>query len=326
MNRSGLGARTWQLLEMLADGNFHSGEVLAKRLGVSRASIFNALASAAAEGVLVHRVRGRGYRLAQPWQPLQRAALLPLLGEERFEIEIFSEADSSNTLLLQRAALGAGSGSVLAVELQRAGRGRLGRTWRSGLGDALTFSLLWRFDSGLNALAGLSLAVGVAIMRALERLGAQGVGLKWPNDLVCAHGKLGGVLIEAQGDMLGPSAVVIGIGLNCHLPDDLAVLIDQPACGLDDLGFRVLDRHVLLAALLRELAEVLRQFEREGFAPFHSEWERHHIHRDVAVSLHLADGRVVHGVARGIGAAGELLLHTAEGICSFHSGELGVRR
>ncbi|HZW25551.1 MAG TPA: biotin--[acetyl-CoA-carboxylase] ligase [Gallionella sp.] len=328
MTSGALRARTWQLLDILADGDFHSGEVLAQHLGVSRASIFNALDGAADCGITVQRVRGRGYRLARAWQPLRRDEILGQLGGDAglFDIEIVPEADSTNTSLLQRASLGAPGGSVVVAELQRAGRGRLGRTWHSGLGNALTFSLLWRFDRGLNALSGLSLAVGVAIVRALDQAGARGVGLKWPNDIVSEQGKLGGVLIEAQGDMLGPSAVVIGVGLNCHLPGALSKNIDQPACGLDELCAEMPERNRLLALLLRELAAVLRQFGQDGFAPFRGEWERRHLHRDKEIRLCLADGSAVDGIARGAGDGGELLLETVQGMRSFNSGEVGGRR
>jgi len=326
MTAEAMRARTWQLLDILADGRFHSGEALAQRLGVSRASVFNALADTG--GVSVQRVRGRGYRLSRPWQPLHRDEIVRWLDAQggQFDIEVVPQADSSNTLLLQRTALGAPSGSVVAVELQSAGRGRLRRTWHSGLGNALTFSLLWRFDCGLNALSGLSLAVGLAIVRALDKAGAQGVGLKWPNDIVSAQGKLGGVLIEAQGDMLGPSAVVIGVGLNCHLPETLSKSIDQPACGLDELCAEMPERNRLLALLLRELAAVLRQFGQDGFAPFRGEWERRHLHQDKKIRLCLADGSVVDGIARGAGDSGELRIETAQGMRTFNSGEVGVRR
>jgi len=319
--------RTWQLLDILADGEFHSGVALAGHLGVSRASVFNALADVAEYGVALHRIRGRGYRLAQPWQRLERAEVLRHLGDDagQFHLEILPQATSSNTLLLQRAGQDA-TGSVLAVELQTAGRGRRGRTWRSDLGSTLTFSLLWRFDCGLNALSGLSLAVGVAIARALDGLGAQGLRLKWPNDILTPQGKLGGVLIEAQGDMLGPSAVVIGIGLNCALPCHLAGRIDQPAGALDGVCHEMPTRNRLLAALLQTLAEVLRQFASSGFAAFSEEWERYHIHQDQTIQLRMADDSVVLGVARGVSASGELRLETAQGIRLFNSGETGSLR
>jgi BirA family biotin operon repressor/biotin-[acetyl-CoA-carboxylase] ligase len=325
-------SRTWQLLTMLADGEFHSGEMLARRLGVSRASVFNALAEVGKCDVVLQRIRGRGYRLARPWLRLERDEVVRWLGTEagQFDIDILPQAASSNALLLQRAGSGvatggAPSGSVLAVELQTAGRGRMGRTWHSGLGTALTFSLLWRFTCGLNALSGLSLAVGVALVRALSRLGAQGVRLKWPNDILTAQGKLGGVLIEAQGDMLGPSAVVIGIGLNCTLPAELEGRIDQAACALDEVCAAMPTRSQLLATVLQELAFVLRRFEQGGFAVLRKEWESYHLHQNSPVTLRMPDGKTVSGIARGVSDSGELCLETRQGVQCFNSGEVGGR-
>jgi len=321
--------RTWQLLNMLADGEFHSGELLANRLGVSRASVFSDLAKVADCGVSLQRIRGRGYRLSRPWQRLDRDEILHWLGKDAglFNIELLAHAASSNTLLLRRAASDAAKGglpsfSVLAVELQTAGRGRRGRIWHSGLGTALTFSLLWRFDRGLNALSGLSLAIGVAIVRALDKLGVQGVQLKWPNDILAVQGKLAGVLIEAQGDMLGPSTVVIGIGLNCTLPGNLAEQIGQPATALDEVCAEMPTRNRLLAVLLLELQCVLRQFSRDGFATLCEEWERYHIHQNKPIRLLMADGQAVNGVARGVGENGELCLETSQGVKRFNTGEV----
>jgi BirA family biotin operon repressor/biotin-[acetyl-CoA-carboxylase] ligase len=333
MTASPSNVRIWRLLELLADGEFHSGEILAGQLGVSRASVFNALADVADFGVVLQRIRGRGYRLARPWQRLERDEISRWLGSDagQFDIEILPQVDSSNSLLLQRAGRSvangrARSGSVLAVELQTAGRGRMGSVWHSGLGSSLTFSLLWRFDCGLNALSGLSLAVGVAIVRALNKLGAHCVQLKWPNDILTPKGKLGGVLIEAQGDMLGPSAVVIGIGLNCTLPDVLSNRIDQPASALEEACAVMPGRNQLLAVLLQELAVVLRQFGQNGFSELRNEWERYHIHQNKPVQLQMPDGSVMSGVARGVNDGGELCLETAQGIRHFNSGEVRVRR
>ena len=337
LTEKSIPSRSWQLLNLLADGKFHSGEILAGQLGVSRASVFNALAGVADFGVLLQRIRGRGYRLAQPWQRLEKNEVTRWLGKDagQFDIEILPQAASSNTLLLQRAGIGVvngvasggtPSGSVLAVELQTAGRGRMGKNWHSGLGSALTFSLLWRFDCGLNALSGLSLAIGVAIVRALSRLGARGVQLKWPNDILTPQGKLAGVLIEAQGDMLGPSAVVIGIGLNCTLPASLVPQIGQPASALDEVCTAMPTRNQLLAVLLQESARVLQQFAQGGFAAFRKEWEQYHIHQNQPVRLHMPDGQVVNGIVRGVSDSGELCMETAEGMRRFNSGEVGVRR
>lgn len=315
--------RTWQLLRQLADGEFHSGTALGRQLGLSRASVHNALADVSEAGVQLQRIRGRGYRLAEPWHVLDGNEIECCLGSDaaRFQIEILQQATSSNTELLRR--VGAPAGTALAVELQTAGRGRIGRVWHSGLGNALTFSLLWRFDCGLNALSGLSLTVGIAIFRALEKFNAASVGLKWPNDILTPQGKLGGVLIEAQGDMYGPSTVVIGIGINCSLPLMIARAIDQPAVALNQVCTAPPTRNQLLAALLQELARVLDEFAIAGFAPFGREWERYHAQQDLPIQLKMPDGSCVHGIARGVTDAGELRLETAQGVRQFNSGEVG---
>ncbi|HCI52973.1 MAG TPA: biotin--[acetyl-CoA-carboxylase] ligase [Gallionella sp.] len=318
--------RTWQLLRLLADGEFHSGVALAHQLGVSRATVFAALSSVAEFGVQLQRIRGRGYRLVPVWQQLDAGQVNLALAADAacFQLEILQQATSTNTGLLRRAAQGAVSGSVLAAELQTGGRGRIGRSWHSGLGNALTFSLLWRFNCGLNALSGLSLAVGVAIMRALQRFEVAGAGLKWPNDILSSDGKLGGVLIEAQGDMYGPSCVVIGIGLNCSLPPALSQLITQRASALDRLCPAVPGRNQLLAAILQELAGVLQQFSSSGFACFQEEWQRYHVQQNLPVRLAMPDGSSVNGIALGVSDSGELRLAAAGGVRLFNSGEVGA--
>ena len=323
---------TFALLRLLADGKFHSGVVLAQQLGVSRASVNNALSGVEQLGLSLYSVRGRGYCLKHAPQWLDAAEVNAHLAAaaSNFHIEIVDSAPSSNTLLLQRATQGAPHGSVLAVEWQRSGRGRLGRTWHSGLGNALTFSLLWRFDCGLAGLSGLSLTTGVALMRTLQVLGVQGAGLKWPNDVLGDGGKLAGILIEAQGDMLGPSAVVIGIGINLTLPPEISQRIDQPVSDLSQLTDQLPQRHILLATLLRELLGVLRQFTHGGFACLREEWENYHLYQNKPVQLLLPNGKNIQGIVRGVNQDGALLLEHGSAdshaeIRVYHAGEISMR-
>lgn len=319
---------TFAMLRHLADGEFHSGEVLARQFGVTRATVYNSLKDVASYGLTLYSVRGRGYRLARSLQWLDADRIHAGLGAARkyLHIEILDHATSSNALMLQRSTQGAPSGSVLAVEWQGAGRGRLGRTWHSGLGDTLTFSLLWRFESGLAALSGLSLAVGVAMMRALDELAVPGAGLKWPNDVLLNDGKLAGILIEAQGDVLGPSAVVIGIGLNLTAPESLRGRIGQAVSDLASLDMSMPERNLVLAVSLKHLVPVLREFARHGFAPLRAEWESHHVFQGRPVKMHLADGTQVAGTALGVTEEGALRLATQQGEKLFHAGEVSLRR
>ena len=329
------GALTFTLVHLLADGEFHSGEILAQELGISRASVSNALQGLESYGLKLYSVRGRGYCLSHPPQWLNAERIAEHMGEraKRFQIEILDTAVSSNTLLLQRAQLdvsngGAPGGSVLAVEWQSGGRGRLGRAWHSGLGSSLTFSLLWRFECGLSALSGLSLAVGVGLIRALHVLGITGVQLKWPNDVLGDKGKLAGILIEAQGDMLGPSAVVIGIGLNLTIQERMLQHIDQHVTSLSDILGEVStipERNHLLAVILLELDNVLREFAAQGFAALRTEWQNYHGFQDRPVQLSLPDGSRVSGIVRGVANDGALELETMREIRRFNVGEVSLR-
>ena len=322
---------TFALLKLLADGEFHSGEVLAQQLGVSRASVNNALSGIEQYGLSLYSVRGRGYCLNNSPQWLNASPITDLLAAEAtvFSVEVLNCIPSTNTLLLQRAAQGAPHGSVVATEWQSGGRGRLGRVWHSGLGNTLTFSLLWRFDCGLAGLSGLSLATGVALMRAFKKLGVNGASLKWPNDVLGPGGKLAGILIEAQGDMLGPSAVVIGIGINLALPPEILKRIDQPVSDLSQLIEQLPERNLLLVTILRELAAVMREFTKGGFACLREEWENDHQFQNQSVQLLLPDEKIVKGIVRGVNQDGALLVEVAAEsqteIRVFHAGEISMR-
>lgn len=324
---------TFALLRLLADGEFHSGEVLAQHLGVSRASVSNALRGIEQYGLTLYSVRGRGYCLIDAPQWLDADEVRTHLAElsNDFYIEILDSIPSSNTTLLQRAAQGAPSGSVVAVEWQSGGRGRLGRTWHSGLGNSLTMSLLWRFDCGLSGLSGLSLATGVALMRTLRTLGVSGAQLKWPNDILGAGGKVAGILIEAQGDMLGPTAVVIGIGVNLTLPQQVLQCIDQPVSDLAQLSKVVPKRNLLLATLLRELSVVFHEFSAGSFAGLRDEWEKDHFYQNRPVQLLMPDEQIIKGIVRGVNNDGALLVEVASvengqvELRTFHAGEISLR-
>lgn len=275
---------TFQALRRLADGRFHSGEAMARELGRSRATLSEALKHAGDLGVALFSVPGRGYKLAEPIEFLDAASVRSLMGPaaSRVSLEIVDEVDSTSSRLLALAASGAPAGTCLAAEWQSAGRGRRGRAWVGGLGGSLMFSLLWRFDRGVTHLAGLSLAVGLAVARALRECGVERAQVKWPNDVVVDFRKLGGILIETSGEMQGPSVAVVGVGLNYRLGEQLD-RIDQPAVDVAGCAQSVPSRNLVLARTLAQLADVLAAFESGGFAPLRSEWR----------SLHAYEGRRV---------------------------------
>lgn len=340
-----MNALTIPILRTLADGKFHSGEDLAQHFKVTRATIWNAIKYAETLGIEVFSVRGRGYKLPQAIDFLDENEVLKAIGEQRawFKLQILDEVPSTNTYLMQQAAKGAAHVSCVAAHVQTKGRGRRGRTWVSALGSSLTFSLLWRFNCGATALSGLSLAVGVALIRALASLGVTGAQLKWPNDVLIldekeGYKKLAGILIDLQGDMDGPSAAVIGVGVNLRLPESVLKNIDQPAIDLARLtsasqasasqasaNQAQIDQNKLLGILLKNMADVLRDFEQRGFLGVRDEWMRYHAYHQRPVRMLLPDGTNVQGIIKDVAEDGILLVETALGLQRFSAGEISLR-
>lgn len=318
---------TFPILRLLADGRFHSGEAIAQHFNVSRTTVWSSLQAAEALGVEIFSVRGRGYKLPEAITLLDREAVLTAIGEERawFNLELHDQLESTNSYLMKQASAGAAHATCVAASLQTRGKGRRGRAWQAGLGSSLTFSLLWRFQVGASALSGLSLAVGIAIIRVLHTIGVGAAKLKWPNDVLVNQEKLAGILIELQGDMEGPSAAVIGIGINLHLPENLKQHIDQPAIDLEAAAPQPINPSQFLGLLLKNLANVLREFETYGFESLRKEWIQHHAYQGQTVRLSLPDGREMQGVVNGIATDGVLLVDTAAGTQRFSAGEISLR-
>jgi BirA family transcriptional regulator, biotin operon repressor / biotin---[acetyl-CoA-carboxylase] ligase len=322
---------TAQVFAELANGRFHSGEALARALGVSRSAVWKAVAALRSLGATVHAVRNRGYRLAYGCQPLDAKEVRGHLAHEAREhvarIDATWSLDSTNTTLLARPNPRGGTAEVLLAEYQRAGRGRRGRAWLAPPGGAICLSISWTFPEVPQDLGALGLVIGVCALRALREHGAGGVGLKWPNDLLIGERKLGGVLIDLRAESAGPAYVVIGIGLNLALGPALLEQIAQSGTAATDLASAVQPvpaRNALAAALVSACVRGLVEFEREGLKPFIEEWHAADALRGRAVNVSAAEG-VARGIARGIDLRGALMVETPQGVQRFISGDVTVR-
>ena len=322
-----MNALTFPILRLLTDGKFHSGEDIATHFNTSRATVWNAIQDAEALGIEIFSVRGRGYKLPHAITLLDEQAILNAIGEQRawFKLEIHDHLESTNSYLMKKASAGEAHATCIVVNLQTKGRGRRGRSWQAGLGASLTFSLLWRFQCGASALSGLSLAVGVALIRALHEAGISQAQLKWPNDVLIGSKKLAGILIELQGDMEGPSAAVIGVGINLNLPNHIKQHIAQPAIDLNSASAKNINANGLLGALLKHLAIMLSDFEQNGFALVRDEWLKYHAYHQKSVRMLHPDGRETTGTAIDVAEDGILLVKTSLGEQRFSSGEISLR-
>ncbi|MEP6883639.1 MAG: biotin--[acetyl-CoA-carboxylase] ligase [Gammaproteobacteria bacterium] len=316
---------------LLADGQLHSGEWLAKQLDVSRTAVWKGVQRLRALGLPVLALARCGYRLANPVELLDagrvRAAIDPRRLQQLRDLELLFEVDSTNTRLLGSAPPPAGRADACSSELQHAGRGRRGRPWIAPFGAGVALSVAWTFRDGASSLAALSLAVGVAVARALARAGAVGMSLKWPNDIWFEDRKVGGVLIELRAEAGGSAHVVIGVGINVALTAEarrdievsgVAVAAVADACGTAP------SRNLVVGAILDELLSMLVGFEREGFAAFRDAWMALDAIRGRTVQVLLADQHL-YGTARGVDREGALLLETGNGVQRFVSGEASLR-
>ena len=259
--------------------------------------------------------------------PLDREKIVAALGgRRRLAVEVVDRVDSTSSELLRRAGAIDIHRRVLLAERQDAGRGRRGRAWTSVPGGSLALSLGWRFARRPSELSALPLVAGLAVCMALETEGFADVELKWPNDLVHRGAKLAGVLVELAGDRAGGSLAVIGIGVNVRLSAAVRRSIGQAATDLASVAPRAqLDRNVLAARIVGEVAGALPAYARSGFARFRAEWLRRHALQGKAVEVLLPDGGKVRGTACGVDADGALAVASDGRRLRFVSGEVSLR-
>lgn len=319
-----------KVVRRLADGELHSGEELARTLGINRAVVWKAIRKAGEGlGLEILSVRGHGYRLTAPLELLDSQRILAAIPHQaRHQIarlEIYGDIDSTNSHLMREAQQGAPSGTLCLAERQRAGRGRQGRTWVSPFGTNIYLSLLWRYPLGPAALGGLSLAAGTAVAGVLEAEGVTDIGLKWPNDVLWRRRKLAGLLLEVTGETQGPSLVVVGLGLNTRLRPAQATEIDQPWADLDSVSeLGAISRNRLAARLAERLTEVMVHYGTDGLRSFLPEWERFDRYRGEPVEIRLAD-QTFSGLYAGVTPQGALLLGMSGTMKTFQAGEVSLR-
>jgi len=318
-----------KILVALSDGQFHSGSDLSEALGISRSAICRQINRLEGLGLKYSAISGKGYRLLQPIELLDEATirehLSPLSVNYISSIHCLDVIDSTNNYLLTHGQVQPALSQICLAEFQSAGRGRRGKQWVSPFGQNVYLSLSWQYFCGVSALAGLSLGVGVCLVRVIRALTGIEVGLKWPNDIFWQGKKLGGILVELSGDMEGPCSVVVGLGLNRALSDDEATAIDQEWVDLHRiLGHKNVPRNKLIAELINELLPFMAAFEQEGIGAVINEWRRYDCLVGQAAKLQLGNN-IISGTISGINDSGHLLLTQANGETqAYNSGEVSV--
>ncbi|MBA0190709.1 bifunctional biotin--[acetyl-CoA-carboxylase] ligase/biotin operon repressor BirA [Pectobacterium odoriferum] len=309
-----------KLINILSDGEFYSGELLGEMMGMSRAAINKHIQTIRDWGIDVFTVTGKGYSLPAPMQLLDEEVILNHLPEGG--VTVLPVVDSTNQYILERLDT-LSSGDACLAEYQQSGRGRRGRQWFSPFGANLYLSLYWRLEQGPAAAVGVSLVIGIVMAEVLHKLGADGVRVKWPNDLYLKDRKLAGILVELTGKTGDAANLVIGAGINLQMREPAPDTINQGWINLQEAGIGI-NRNTLASTLISELRSALAVFELQGLEPFIPRWEKldNYFNRPIRLII---GNREIHGIDRGIDRQGALLLEVDGLITPYIGGEISLR-
>ena len=306
-----------KLIEILADGEFHSGEELAASFGITRAGINKYMKVLREWGLDFTSVQGKGYCLIAPIDLIKKCKIDHYYQADS-RCEILPIIDSTNQYLLDKIGQ-LRSGDSCVAEFQSKARGRRGRKWFSPFGSNLYFSMYWQLEQGVAAAMGMSLVVGIVIADTLRELSGQDIKVKWPNDLYLNDQKLAGILIELAGKTGDCAHAIIGIGVNLMMTNPDPNIVNQKWANLGKV-----DRNLLVARIVKNLNIKLSEFEKQGLAPFISDWNRLDNFANRPVKLLIGDN-VIRGIAKGINEQGALMLEQDGKINAHIGGEISLR-
>lgn len=317
-----------QLIQLLADGEFHSGQAIGESLLISRAAVNQHIHKLEELGLELFSLTGRGYKLARPIELLQAEAIekeTPVTWRKSPEFEVRSVVDSSNDQVKELAKNGVlDAGYSLFAEAQTAGRGRRGKQWFSPFGSNLYFSVYWPLDEGIHGAMGLSIAVGVALAECFTELGIGEVSVKWPNDVYVGGKKVAGILVDLETLPEGAAHSVIGIGINLSMPEPVGAKIDQAWTDLSSELPQPVSRNHIAAQVRSSVLSALKQYEQLGLTAFQRSWRQYDCFLDKPVKLIMGQ-RICLGTCRGIDENGALLVEDEQGVRRYFGGEVSLR-
>ena len=319
-----------------AGNQYVSGEELSNTLGMSRTAIWKRIDSIKEEGFNVEAVTNKGYRLIKGDDscgidaPYGKLAVLSevtglVLGQN---FKFLKETDSTNTVLKKMAAKGAPEGTVVLADVQSAGRGRRGRTWMSAPKMGIWMSILLRPNLHPSSVQTLTLAASVAVMKALEPMEIEGLGIKWPNDILINQKKVCGILTELSAEAEKVDWVVLGIGLNVnHSESDFSNDIADIATSLrmNVNKNTELNRSEIAANILNEMEKVYQSFIEKGSSWVVDEWRKRNVTLGKMVDIISQTGSFRAKVLD-ITADGKLIVKDADNkVHEVLSGEISLR-
>ncbi|HHF7374431.1 biotin--[acetyl-CoA-carboxylase] ligase [Legionella bozemanae] len=309
------------LLQLLGDGNCHSGSELGANLGITRSAIWKQINHLIASGIPIKRIRHQGYQLPNQLILLNKQQIMEHLALQKqsnpFNLHLFTSIDSTNRYLKDLPP--SNTVDICCTEIQTQGRGRFGRHWHSPFGENLYCSSRWNLNYDLTKLSGLSLVSSLAVLATLNEFDISShIKIKWPNDILWTHKKLCGSLIEILAESNGNVQVIIGIGLNVNTDTENHPLPDKPWCSLYEITKKHFDRNVLIARLITNLEHYVSKFIHHDLNSFMDEWNKsdYLFGKSIKVTQSL---NTLSGIACGINQFGQLILQDESGTQHFLS-------
>lgn len=314
------------IIKELSKGLFVSGQALAALLNISRTAVAKHIKTINTLGLEVFSVKGKGYRLAQPVSLLNEEKIHHLYNHNS-AIALHHIIDSTNAHLIRmlRETHSVSDGYTVISECQTHGRGRRGRKWVSPYGSHVYLSRYYQSQDGLSEAAGLSLAIGIAVANCINQFIEGKANLKWPNDVLINDKKVAGVLVEAEGQSDGLCHLVIGIGVNINMPNN--VDIDQPWTDVKSNTDSIIDRNEFVARLLLEIDKIMLTFKQHRLETLYSIWNEMNAYDGLLVTLSSGKEQK-QGKCLGIDNTGSLMLEDelTKRIFKAYGGELSLRK
>jgi BirA family biotin operon repressor/biotin-[acetyl-CoA-carboxylase] ligase len=317
-----------KIVQMLADGEFHSGEVIGDALGISRAAVSGHVKSLSNIGLDIYSVTGKGYQLAGGLNLLNLDKIQQSYHLDH-ELELFPIIPSTNEYLmgLIKSKIDLQDGHTILAECQTQGRGRRGRTWQSPYGSHVYLSQYRTMDSGLSAASGLSLAIGLAVLNTINVFSNSMCALKWPNDVLVDGKKIAGILVEAEGQTDGICHLVVGVGININMPTASADYIEQPWTDLNTISKHAIDRNKFIVELLEQLQNIYQEYKLNRLDNLAEQWNANNAFANQTVEL-TSSSKTQVGKCLGIDTSGALLLENigSKTISKIFGGEVSLRK
>lgn len=309
-----------KISKILSDLNYHDGDSIGKKLGVTRSAVWKNIQKLEEYGIKISSIKGKGYQLEEQLLLLDAEEIIKEVANPKIKIEVFEEINSTNTYLktIEDFELR----HIAIAEIQNIGRGRMGRNWHSPFGQNLYLSYAYPFKKDVSELGGLSIIVGMAALAAIKEIGIEAsIGLKWPNDGVFENHKLFGILVELQSEANSSSRAIIGIGINVNMLID-SPIITQKWTSLQKITDKYIDRNKLCIALIHNLNALLEIFAKHGLKDFLNQWHKIDALYGKEITINNAKNT---GIAKGINEQGQLLLELKTGeVIACSSGETSI--